>query len=102
MENVTLRKFPFAIRLILSCFLITVGIGYLSGITYLFLIDIEPHRKTGMGLAYGVILKYYGNRENSRLEASLRGSMGDYVSPMDRSLLSSGFAKAQKRKITHR
>lgn len=96
MENVTLRKFPFAMRLILSCFLITVGIGYLSAITYLFLIDIEPHRKTGMGLTYGVIVKYYGNRENSRLEASLRGSMGDYVSPMDKELVIQWIRKGAK------
>lgn len=97
MHNLTLRKFPFAVRLILSCFLITVGIGYLSAITYLFLVDIEPHRKTGMRLTHGVIVKYYGNRENSRLEASLRGSMGDTISPEDKERVVQWIRKGAKK-----
>ena len=84
MQNIAIRQLSFALRLILSCFLITVGIGYLFAVTYLFLLDIEPHQKAGMGLTYGVIVKYYGKKENSRLEAALRGSMGDTTNTEDK------------------
>jgi hypothetical protein len=60
-----------------SCFLLTMGMGYLFGIAYLYVTAIQPH-------AYGtvvqaVILKYHGDRGSSRLEASLEGSMKEYA-----------------------
>ncbi len=75
----TLRNLPVTVRWLFSCFLITVGLGYLLAITYLFLLDVEPHQKMGMGLVQTTIIKYYGNRGTTRLEAALNGSMADTI-----------------------
>lgn len=77
----TLKTLSLPVKVLFTCFLITIGIGYLSAITYLFLIDIEPHAKDNMGIVQAVIIKYYGQRGTTRLEASLEGSMGDNVTP---------------------
>jgi len=76
---VTLRTVPLPLRVLATCFLLTIGVGYLFALAYLYLIDFEPHRKPSLGVVQAVILKYYGNREGSRLEAALQGSMGAKV-----------------------
>jgi hypothetical protein len=80
----TLRALPPALRVLLSAFLVTVGLGYVAALLYLFLIDVEPHRKMGMGLVDGITTKYYGTRGASRLEASLRGPMADKLEEPER------------------
>ncbi|HLF86477.1 MAG TPA: hypothetical protein VI584_05290 [Nitrospiria bacterium] len=77
----TLKTISLPVKVLFTCFLLTIGIGYLSAITYLFLIDIEPHAKDNMGIVQAVIIKYYGQRGTTRLEASMEGSMGDNVTP---------------------
>jgi hypothetical protein len=59
----------------------------LFALAYLYLIDVEPHTKHGMGLVAAVIMKYYGQRDTTRLEAALRGPMGEYVSDSQRKQL---------------
>ena len=76
----TLRMLPLPLKVLASCLLLTIGLGYLFAIAYLYLIDIEPHTKHGIGVVKAVIVKYYGNRETSTLEAALQGGMGEYVS----------------------
>lgn len=76
-----LRTLSFPIRVLFSAFLITIGIGYLFAIVYLFLIDVEPHAKHGGGLVDAVIIKYYGQRGTTRLEAALDGTMADKLTP---------------------
>lgn len=80
----SLRTLSLPIRVLLSCFLGTVGIGYLAALLYLFLSDVEPHQKMGMGVVAGISSKYYGTRDGSRLEASLRGPMSDKLGAADR------------------
>lgn len=83
----TLRTFSLPLRVLATCFLATIGLGYLFALAYLYLIDVEPHTKHGMGLVAGVIMKYYGQRDTTKLEAALRGPMAEYVSDSQRKQL---------------
>ncbi len=71
----TLRALPAPLRVLFTCFLITIGLEYLAAAYYLFLGIVDPHRKMGMSLVLGVTAKYYGERSSSRLESALRGTM---------------------------
>lgn len=82
--RVTLKTLSFPMRLLLSCFLITIGLGYLAAVYYLFSMDIDPHLKMGMSLVGGIEMKYHGARSESRLEAALRGAMSSRISASDR------------------
>ncbi|MBI3610504.1 MAG: hypothetical protein HY204_07370 [Nitrospirae bacterium] len=73
----TLRTLSLPVRVLFSCFLLTTGMGYLFAVLYLFLIDVEPHAKQGVGMVQAVIVKYYGQRGGTKLEAALDGAMGD-------------------------
>ena len=77
----TLRTLSASMRALFTCFLITTGIGYIAALLYLFLVDIDPHRKMGMSAAEGITMKYHGQTGNTRLESALRGSMSDKVTP---------------------
>jgi hypothetical protein len=76
---VTLKTLPLPLKLLATFFLLTIGLGYLLAVTYLYLIDLEPHTKHGFGMVQAVIIKYYGQREGTRLEAALNGSMAEHV-----------------------
>ena len=80
----TLRTLPIALRVLFSSFLIAMGVGYLTAITYLFFVDIEPHREMAMGLVAGITMKYHGSTAGTRLEAALRGPMAGRLDAMDR------------------
>lgn len=71
-------------RVLFSSFLITVGVGFLAAMYYLFLQDVDPHRKMGMSLVPAVAAKYYGDRGNTRLESALRGAMSSRIGAADR------------------
>lgn len=77
----TLKTLPLPVKVLFTCFLLTVGIGYLFAILYLFLVDIEPHTKSNIGMVQAVIIKYYGRRGATRLEAALDGKMGENITP---------------------
>ncbi len=67
-----------------TCLLLTIGIGYLFALTYLYLVEIEPHNAEGHGLLQDVIEKYYGKRGDTQLEAALNGAMGDNISAAEK------------------
>ena len=75
----TLRTLSLPLKVLASFFLVTIGLGYVFALGYLYLIDVEPHTKHGMGLVTAVIMKYYGQRDSTKLEAALQGAMGEYV-----------------------
>ena len=75
----TLRTLTLPLKVLTSAFLLTIGVAYLFTLAYLYLIEVEPHSKYGMGLVATVIMKYYGQRDTTRLETALRGPMGEYV-----------------------
>lgn len=74
-----LKALSLPVKALFSAYLLTIGTGYLIAVLYLFLIDVEPHRKMGMDVLQGTIHKYYGRRGDTRLEGVLRGSMGVYL-----------------------
>ena len=80
----SLCKLPVTLRVLFSSFLILIGVGYLMAISYLFLVDVQPHQQMGMGLVSGIEMKYHGAVGGSRLEAALQGIMADKLSPSDR------------------
>jgi hypothetical protein len=80
----SLRKLPVTLRALFSSFLVIVGIGYLTALAYLFLVDVEPHQKMGQGTVEGISAKYHGSLKGTRLEAALVGSMSDKLSPGER------------------
>lgn len=80
----TLRTLTLPLKVLASAFLLTIGVAYLFALAYLYLIEVEPHSKHGMGLVAAVIMKYYGERDTTKLEAALRGPMAEYVSDSQR------------------
>ena len=83
-RRLTLRGLPLTFRWLFSFFLLTIGLGYLFALVYLFLLEVEPHRKMGLGLVEATIIKYYGNRGNTRLEGALNGVMAEMIGPAER------------------
>jgi hypothetical protein len=83
-EGLTLRTLHPPLRILLTCFLLTMGIGYLAAGYYLFSGTVDPHRRMGMSLLAGVTVKYYGDRSGSRLESALRGTMADRAPAAER------------------
>jgi len=81
---ISLRSLPTTLRVLFSCFLITIGIGYLTALSYLFLVDVEPHRKEGQRVVEGISAKYHGSTSGTRLEAALKGTMADKLTPAER------------------
>jgi hypothetical protein len=75
----TLRTLSVPVRLLFTLFLLTIGLGYLTALFYLFVTDVDPHRSTGMNLVAGIAMKYSGSAGSTRLQAALRGSMADRV-----------------------
>jgi hypothetical protein len=73
-----------ALRVLFSSFLIMIGLGYLTAIFYLVLVDVDPHRARGMGVVTGIEMKYRGGDGISRLETALQGSMADSIETDDR------------------
>jgi hypothetical protein len=82
--NMRLHTLPTALRVLFTCFLLTIGVGYLSALVYLFISDVDPHRKMGMGLVSGIAMKYHGSTGSTRLEAALGGSMSDRIGAEDK------------------
>ena len=81
---ISLRSLPTTLRVLFSCFLITIGIGYLTALSYLFLVDVEPSRKEGQRVVEGISEKYHGSTSGTRLEAALKGTMADKLTPAER------------------
>jgi hypothetical protein len=80
----SLGRLPLTLRVLFTSFLLLIGIGYLMALSYLFLVDVEPHEKMGMGMVSGIAMKYHGTVGGSRLESALRGVMADRIEPGDR------------------
>lgn len=80
----TLRALSVPTKVLFTCFLLTIGIGYLFAVFYLFLIDLEPHIKHHMGMVQAVVIKYYGQRGTTTLEAALEGRMGENITPFQK------------------
>jgi hypothetical protein len=80
---ISLRDLPVTLRALFTSFLIVIGIGYLMALSYLFLVDIEPHHEEGQGPVEGISAKYHGSTD-TRLEAALKGTMADKLTAKER------------------
>jgi hypothetical protein len=78
----SLTTLPLPLKVLATCFLLTMGTGYLFATAYLYLSAVQPHANGG--LVKAIVVKYYGDRGSSRLEASLEGSMKEYTTPAER------------------
>ena len=81
---ISLRNLPVTLRMLFSSFLIVIGIGYLMALSYLFLVDIEPHQQAGKGIVEGISIKYHGSTSGSWLEAALKRTMADKLTSEER------------------
>ncbi|MDC4206606.1 MAG: hypothetical protein MPW14_19900 [Candidatus Manganitrophus sp.] len=98
----TLRTASLPVKVLFTCFLLSIGIGYLMAVLYLFLIEIEPHSKDGTGMVQAVIIKYYGQRGVTRLEGTLEGSMGENLTPAQKKKSWHGSGREQPKPILPR
>ena len=81
---ITLRSLPMVFRALFSSFLVIIGIGYLTALSLLYFIQIEPHEALGESVVEGISQTYHGAPRGMRLEAALLGPMADKLSPKDR------------------
>jgi hypothetical protein len=65
-------------RLLYTCFLVLMGIGYLMGVTYIFMNDAGRDGKRGLSVE-DIVYNYYGNRSGTRLETAIRGPMAGFI-----------------------
>jgi hypothetical protein len=80
----TLRRLPLTFRALFSCFLIVIGIGYLTALSLLFLVDIRPNEGAGKSVVEDISEQYHGVPRSTRLETALRGPMSTMASPDER------------------
>jgi hypothetical protein len=80
----TLRNLPIVYRALFTSFLVVIGIGYLTALSLLYFVDIEPHKALGQGVVEGISESYHGAPRGMRLEAALIGPMADKLSTEDR------------------
>ncbi|MDD2721504.1 MAG: hypothetical protein PHH47_09390 [Gallionella sp.] len=73
-------------KLLYTCFLLLVGLGYLMATAYLYVTHEMNDGKPGLSIS-DVADSYYGNRSGTRLEAAIRGPMAGYIEEGDRNLL---------------
>jgi hypothetical protein len=81
-HDIRLRTLSFPLKVLVTCFLMTMGVGYLFAVAYLYLTAVQPHANGT--LVQAVTIKYHGDRGSSRLEASLEGSMKEYATKAER------------------
>jgi hypothetical protein len=84
MRGITLATLSLPMRALFTCFLLTIGFGYVAALTYTYFADIQPHQQMGMSVVEGLGMKYHGQRGNTRLEAALHGPMADRGTAPDR------------------
>lgn len=66
-----------------TAFLLTIGLGYLMAMVYLYTSHEGHDGRPGVSIE-DIADNYYGNRSGTRLEAALRGSMAPYIQTEDR------------------
>jgi len=87
LPGVSLATLSAPLRALFTAFLLTIGIGYLAALTYMFFSEVKPHAEQGLSLVQGVTQKYRGTRDNTVFEVSLRGAMGQGLSTLEKDLL---------------
>lgn len=73
-------------KLLYTCFLLLVGLGYMMATAYLYVTHEMNDGKPGLSIE-DVANSYYGNRSGTRLEAAIRGPMAGNISIDDRDVM---------------
>lgn len=74
------------LKALFTGYLIVVGFGFLAAGTQILLTHGMADGKLGLSMN-DIVYSFYGNRENSRLEAKLRGSMSDKATPEENEIM---------------
>ena len=80
----SLSSLPVVFRALFSSFLVIIGFGYLTALSLLYFVDIEPHKALGQSIVQGISQIYHGAPRGTRLEAALMGPMSNRLSAEDR------------------
>lgn len=85
-------------KLLNTCFLLMVSLGYGLAIIYLYIAHAGLDNKPGLSIE-DIVCTYYGNRSSSSLETALNGSMKvDYTTPGERKLIISWIHQGANKK----
>ena len=76
----SIRTLPLSLKALLTVFLLFIGLGYAMSLMYMFLLDVDDGANLDMKSAVELIQKQYGPQRTNPLEASLAGTMRDFVS----------------------
>ncbi len=75
----TFRHSPLSVRVFATTVLLTLGIGYGLALLFLYAREIKPSRDQGVRVVEGVAHTYHGVPGESRLIATLKGSMSSMI-----------------------
>jgi hypothetical protein len=73
---------PISRRVLYTGTLLVLGMGYLFGLIYVYASDSGRDGVPGLSVQ-DIVIAYSGTTEGTRLEAALRGPMGNMVGPSD-------------------
>jgi len=76
------QELPISRRVMYTGVLLVLGMGYLFGLLYLYASDSGRDGVPGLSVQ-DIVVSYSGSAEGTRLEAALRGPMGNMVGPAD-------------------
>lgn len=76
------QELPISRRVLYTGVLLVLGMGYLFGLLYLYASDSGRDGVAGLSVQ-DIVIAYSGSAEGTRLEAALRGPMGNMVGPED-------------------
>jgi hypothetical protein len=76
------QELPLSRRVLYTGVLLVLGMGYLFGLLYLYASDSGRDGVAGLSVQ-DIVISYSGTTEGTRLEAALRGPMGNMVGPTD-------------------
>ena len=76
------QELPISRRVLYTGVLLVLGLGYLFGLVYLYASDSGRDGVPGLSVQ-DIVISYSGTTEGTRLEAALRGPMGNMVGQSD-------------------
>ena len=76
------QELPISRRVLYTGTLLVLGMGYLFGLIYVYASDSGRDGVPGLSVR-DIVIAYSGTTEGTRLEAALRGPMGNMVGPAD-------------------
>lgn len=76
------QELPISRRVLYTGTLLVLGMGYLFGLIYVYASDSGRDGVPGLTVR-DIVIAYSGTTEGTRLEAALRGPMGNMVGPTD-------------------